>query len=306
MSIAGLVACTVPSNAGNYDPFAPQLGSSSGDADPTRQPANDPPSPGSTSDEPAGSTSIDEPGTTTTDDDESGSGDPPPLGLGCEGRDDLLLCDDFEDGEVDTAVWNIVQSNGGEVHIDGQYAYHGRGALRVHLPSTDGARGGLRTAQDTIFPVADNHLFGRAYFYVDPAAPETHSAAFAARGQMDGATAHYRLDSNGGEFNSRYSHTPSVEQHGGLKKFGYDVPSQQWLCIEWEYDGGHDTMRYWMNGDEVEDMTVTEDSEEQPWVAPVFEHFEIGYLTYQAAQVAQQYDVVWDAVALSSTRIGCE
>ncbi|MCH9687971.1 MAG: hypothetical protein K0V04_41460 [Deltaproteobacteria bacterium] len=36
------------------------------------------------------------------------------------------------------------------------------------------------------------------------------------------------------------------------------------------------------------------------------EQFEIGYITYQAAQIADAYDVVWDAVALSTSRIGCE
>lgn len=258
-----------------------------------------------------GTTSGDQEGSTGEEpepsDDSGSTGEEPepPPGLGCD-RDDLLLCDDFEDGVVDDALWTIVEANGGEVSVDGTWAYHGGGALRIHLPSGEGARGGLRTKPGVVFPVDGNHFFGRAWFHVDPIAPDTHSAALTARGQLDGATAQYRLDSNGARFNSRYVHNPTVEQHGGLKKFGYDVPDQQWLCIEWEYDGEHDTMRYWMNGDEIADMTVTPGSEEQPWVAPVFSDFEIGWRTYQAAQSAAAHDVVWDAVALATMRIGCE
>jgi hypothetical protein len=52
-------------------------------------------------------------------------------------------------------------------------------------------------------------------------------------------------------------------------------------------------------------MTVTADSEAQPWVAPIFEDFELGFRTYQAASVEGGYDVYWDAVALATFRIGC-
>lgn len=196
-----------------------------------------------------------------------------------------------------------LEDNGGTVVIDDTLPLHGQRSLHVRLPSADGAHAGLRTGVP--FPVADNRFFGRAMFYVTPDAPETHSAAIVARGDLDGATAQYRLDSNGRELNSRYTHPPTVEQHGGLEKFGYDVPVQQWLCIEWEYDGGNDTMRYWMDGEEIESMTVTADSREQPWIAPVFEDFEVGYRTYQAGGVADGYDVYWDAVALATFRIGC-
>jgi len=258
--------------------------------------------------EPQASTGEPEPEASTGEPEpEASTGEPePPPGLGCEGRDDLLLCDDFEGDGVDAELWDVVETDGGEVVIDGTLAYHGGGALRIHLPSGEGARGGLRTRPGVVFPVPDNHFFGRAWFHVDPAVPETHSAALTARGQLDGALAQYRLDSNGGRFNSRYAHPPTVVDHGGLKKFGYDVPAEQWLCIEWEYDGEHDGMRYWMNGDEITDMTVTEGSEPQPWVAPVFDDFEIGWRTFQAAQSAPAHDVVWDAVALATFRIGCE
>ncbi len=265
-------------------------------------PDEDPPDEddGTTGGEDDGSTG-DEPDPTDTADGSTGDEPEPPSGLGCEGRDDLLLCDDFEDGSIDGAQWTVIEDNGVEVSIDEEFSYHGGGSLRISLPSANAARGGL--VHTGAFPVPDNHFFGRAWFYVGPTAPQTHSAALAATGQLDGAAARYRLDSNGGTFNSRYTHNPTVEQHGGLRKFGYDVPVEQWLCIEWEYDGPGSTMRYWMDGEEVEDMTVTAESEEQEWIAPIFDSFEIGWRTYQAAEPT---DVYWDSMALASTRIGCE
>lgn len=284
----------------------PGVPSDTGEPEDDLPPPPPPPEPGQdagTSDD--GGSSTGEPPPPPGDD--SSTGEPPPQpGLGCEGRDDLLLCDDFEDGAIDGSVWEIIENNGGEVSVDETFAFHGSGALRVQLPSADGARGGIRTRDDTVFPVPDNHLYGRAWFYLGPAVPQTHCDAIAARGDLDGARAHYRLDSNGGSFNSRYVHNPTVEQHGGLRKHGYDVPLEEWTCIEWEYDGSDNGMRYWMNGEEVTEMTVTADSEEQPWVAPIFEEFEIGWRTYQGAPQADEYEIYWDALALASFRIGCE
>ncbi|MCX4241189.1 hypothetical protein [Paraliomyxa miuraensis] len=299
--------------AGVDDPTAgdggdESTGMASEDTASAPEPDPDPePEDGDTTSGEAEGSSGDEPEPEPEDDSGTSTGDepPPPPGLGCN-RDDLLLCDDFEDGTVDDSLWEVLEINGGQVSIDGTWAYHGGGALRIHLPSGEGARAGLRTKDGVVFPVEGNHFFGRAFFHVDPTVPETHSAALTARGQLDGAVAQYRLDSNGAKFNSRYVHNPTVEQHGGLKKFGYDVPQQEWLCIEWEYDGTNDSMRYWMNGEEIVDMTVTATSEEQTWVAPVFEDFEIGWRTFQAAQSAPAHDVVWDAVALATFRIGCE
>jgi hypothetical protein len=245
----------------------------------------------------------DDTGATTTGDDPGTTGEPSGPGLGCAGRNDLLLCDDFEGGAIDDVLWTILADNGATANVDGDLPFEGGYGLHLHLPAADAVHSGLRTAVP--FPVADNHLFGRAMFYLDPEVPQTHSSALAARGDLDGALAQYRLDCNGGEFNSRYTHTPTVEQHGGLRKFGYYAPAGQWLCIEWEYDGGNDTMRYWMDGEEIESMTVTADSEPQPWIAPVFEDFEVGYRTFQAGSVAEGYDVYWDAVALATFRIGC-
>jgi len=298
------VGCGDASDEG--EPWAGEGGSTSTEPTSDDPPDEDPPDEdppdeddGSTGGEDESSTG-DEPDPTDTADGSTGD-EPEPSGLGCEGRDDLLLCDDFEDGSVDGSLWNVIEDNGVEVSVDEDFSYHGGGALRISLPSANAARGGL--VHTAAFPVPDNHFFGRAWFYVGPTAPQTHSAALAATGQLDGAAARYRLDSNGGRFNSRYTHNPTVEQHGGLKKFGYDVPVEQWLCIEWEYDGPGSSMRYWMDGEEVVEMTVTAESEEQEWVAPIFDSFEIGWRTYQAAEPT---DVYWDAMALASTRIGCE
>jgi hypothetical protein len=227
------------------------------------------------------------------------------MGVGCASSPAaLLLCDDFESGGIDPTLWTTIENNGGSVQVDDKISFEGTYALRVTLPSAGAASGALRA--NDLFPLAENAFYGRAYLYVSPAVPDTHSKAITARGDVGGEVGQYRLDCNGGEFNSRYT-TPTIDQdiqHGGLKKFGYDVPSEAWLCVEWHYDGENHEMRYWVDGEPIDSMTVLS-TEEPQWTAPTFEVFEIGWHTYQAGTTASSYDIYYDAIVLASERVGC-
>ncbi|HZO12652.1 MAG TPA: hypothetical protein VFB62_05330 [Polyangiaceae bacterium] len=233
-----------------------------------------------------------------------GAGSTGAIGLDCESAPSALLCEDFEAGAIDEAKWSVVSNAGGSLTVDDVMAIDGDYALHVTLPPAAAAEGTLRLASDMVFPVAGNAFFGRAFVYVAGAVPDTHSRLIRARGKLaDGEDAQYRLDCNNGKLNSRY-YTPTINDlvHGGLRKFGYDVPADAWLCVEWHYDGEHDEMRYWIDGELIEGMTVLS-TEEPPWVAPEFASFEIGWITFQAGNT--QYDVFYDSIVLDSSRIGC-
>lgn len=80
-------------------------------------------------------------------------------------------------------------------------------------------------------------------------------------------------------------------------------PSDGWLCIEWEYDGQANEMRYWMDGDLVEDMVVLGD-EDPPWTAPTFESFALGLHNFQPG-TSDGYELWFDELVLDTAPIGC-
>ena len=227
------------------------------------------------------------------------------IGLDCGNAADTLLCDDFESGAIDDSLWSVVTQNGAEVTVDDTVVLDGDYALHVTLPSSNATEGALR-AKDFLFPLPDNSMYGRVFIHVGPAVPDTHSKAITLRGPLDGQNAQYRLDCNGGDFNSRY-YTPAIDQniqHGGLRKFGYEAPTETWLCVEWHYDGTNHEMRYWFDGEAVDDMTVLE-TEDPQWTAPSFDVFDIGWRTYQAGKTADEYHIHYDALVIDDERIGC-
>ncbi len=282
-------------------------GSSSGGGE---RPADDAPEGEGTTGDPAETTGgVAESGSTSTRGESSGGPEPSTtsgaegsssssggeLLEGCDAHPDALLCADFESA-IDEGLWEIRTAEGGSIDVVD-------GVLRVELQSAAGARGFIRTTD--IFPLPDNRFFGRVMFRIAPESPSFHDYLLAAAGPLDGSQARYRLDSNGGgSLNSRYTHA-SVEQHGGLRKHGYDTVPETWTCIEWEFDGSTDSIRFWFDGEFNEDMFVDGAVEDPPWVAPEFDSFEIGYQTYQAPDNAEAFEILYDDLVLDTERIGC-
>ncbi len=240
-------------------------------------------------------TGADDDGGTTTGGLDTGSSSGGVARLGCDALPDALLCEDF-DGELDPSVWQTVNAPGADaVIVDGQ--------LQIQLSSLDNAHAFIRT--ESIFPVADNRFFGRVMLQITPYSPTGHDYLMSAEGPLDGTTARYRLDSNNsGRLNSRYTHA-SVPQHGGWRKLGHQTQGEAWTCLEWEFDGATNSIRFWFDGVLDEEMLVDGAVEDPPWVAPAFERFELGYRTYQAAQNGDDFTISYDDLALDVSRIGC-
>lgn len=253
------------------------------------------PTPGTTGEVERTTGSGDEGGGSTGGESSSSGG---PMLFGCDAHPDALLCDDFDDG-IDLERWEIRTQNGGEVSVVD-------GVLTVDLGAADGASGFLRTLGGTIFPLEGNHFFGRVMFYMSPESPSGHNRVMGSGGPLDGSTAQYRLDANnGGRLNSRYTHV-SVPEHGGWRKLGRWTEDETWMCIEWEFDGASNSIRFWFDGELDEDMVVDGAVEDPPWVAPPFQYFELGYHTYQAGQNADAFQILYDDLVLDTERIGCE
>lgn len=261
--------------------------------------SGEPPGDASTTDD--GDDDDDDAETTAAMDTDDASGDGTSTGeplTGCAAVPDALLCEDFE-ADLDPAVWAIDEGGTGSAVVED-------GELHIHFGSANASRAFIQLQPDQWLPVAGNHFFGRVRFRVDPIVPDRHNYMIAAAGQLaDGSgLARYRLDLNNGQLNSRYT-SPAVEQHGGWRKYGRDLDAAVWLCIEWEYDGATNSMRYWFDDELDTDMVVDGATEDPPWIAPEFTSFEIGYHTYQAAENGDDFDAYYDDLVIALERVGC-
>jgi hypothetical protein len=86
-------------------------------------------------------------------------------------------------------------------------------------------------------------------------------------------------------------------------------PVGRWACVEWQFDGPNDTMRFWLDGTAIDSLTVRgvgEGCVHQPatfeWKAPNFETLDLGWESYQGDSERTLYI---DDIVISTTRIGC-
>lgn len=234
---------------------------------------------------------------------------PPPSGLDCDAIEGVLFCDDFESGSIQTANWTKDTKNGSTIEVSNAKALQGNYALKVTMSTSQGTRAYISLTN--IFPVAGNHFFGRVHMYITPDITGVHNESFYASGSLNynGTTgeASYRLSTDGtpNTFRSRYVHpyiTHTLDIHGGLVKPKHSANLNQWMCIEFEYDGPNNRMKYWFDGVEETSMTVT-GTEDPLWKAPTFTKFYLGYWHLQAGTPAET--VYYDAFVLDTERVGC-
>ncbi len=223
-----------------------------------------------------------------------------------------LICLDFEDGEVGPGV-SVETSRGGQGRVSDARAVSGRRAFHARVPGTGGAKAVLVTRRP--FPTPDNHHFGRAYFYFERPTNDGHTHVLRVSGPdpLSNGTAAYRLDGVGytsdrgiTRFNGRFESRRSFnEKHGGVRSGIVPTPMEAWICVEWEFDGSNDVMRYWLNEAPQPRLDVEQRADGLDWVAPdPFRELEIGLRQYDPNR-GQRSDVYVDAVVISTERVGC-
>ena len=224
---------------------------------------------------------------------------------------DLLLCDSFEDGALDTRTWEPINN----VTVVSDKAARGSGSLHVHADQN-----GWSGVRETLtFPAPDNTYFGRMFVWIDavPIAPDwAHWTLVGAAGSGD--TSEIRV---GGQYNP----------FAGMNLFGVgtdggptgdwtnldDDPTgapmavvvQDWVCIEWMHDGANDETRFWWDADEHLSLATTATmhggNQGANYVMPEFESVWVGWWLYQTGPNPDHYDVWIDEVAIDAIRIGC-
>jgi len=82
------------------------------------------------------------------------------------------------------------------------------------------------------------------------------------------------------------------------------LPLQTWTCVEWQFDGVNDELRFWLDGQLLPELTETP-TQGGRWPAPAFERLDLGLYNVRA-DVNAPVEMWIDDVALGMQRIGCE
>jgi hypothetical protein len=242
-----------------------------------------------------------------------------------------LLCDDFESyaaGQAPGGMWSA-RENSGSVGVDASQQFSGAQSVRFSVTGSGSSRTAfIRVTDASIFPVADNHLFGRMMYWLE-SAPQTavHWTMVEGGGTVPGQTYHalYRYGgqhplSQGQTFvgNRLMANYDTPDWYGNMNTPGSDcwrhaqsdvMPTGKWVCVEWEFDGPNNTERLWLDGQAITDVTVmgTADAclnaaSSYVWEAPSFTQIDIGWESYQSDEPRTAYV---DDVVISTTRVGC-
>jgi len=224
----------------------------------------------------------------------------------------VLLCEDFESGTLDPAIW---QASGTPPTIE--TTQKARGARALHVVR-DG-NGLSRIRETKTFPVPHNRYYGRAFvrFEALPKEPMTYSHWTIIAGTGTGVRGEIRIGGQLQRGANRWgvgtdNRTP--EGTGDWTNSDKDpagqampVPEQQWMCIEWMHDGEHNETRLWWDGIEHPTLATTTDKhggrKDVPYVLPTFDAVWLGWHEYQPSTL--KFDMWLDEIAIDKDRIGC-
>jgi hypothetical protein len=234
----------------------------------------------------------------------------------------LPICDDFEsysDGQTPNGIWS--KQGGGSATVDTTRPRSGEQSVHIVTGESESGRVWLHTTTDRLFPT--RHLFGRLWMYLD-ALPttEVHWDMIEAQGTADEPEAwddpfeialRYggQLDEN---FLANFETPGSYSGDGpstDCAKFSETrMPAARWACMEWEFDSDNEVMRFWLDGEAIDDLEVHKegtqcisDGTDGVWYYPTFESLKLGWREWWEAGSRE----LWiDDVAVGATRIGCE
>jgi hypothetical protein len=251
-----------------------------------------------------------------------------------------FVCDSFDSYTVGIAPpppWTV-SAPMGTVTVDTTHAFSGTQSVKVSSPAIDpSASSGfkstmLRFVSSRLLPPPGDDIFGRMMFWLDSAPNATvHWTFIDGEGLVspnDAGVSYHAVVRYGGQYAMTGSDggflgsilmasydTPDSYNGTGpssdcyQQSNGETMPMGQWACAEWELDGGHDVMHFWLNGTELTDLTVdmtgtgcTSQDSSYVWQAPNYTQLDVGWESYQADGA----HTIWlDDVAYGPARIGC-
>jgi hypothetical protein len=252
----------------------------------------------------------------------SDGGDGGGAGAPASGCGDLPICDGFESystGQTPNGIWS--KQGGGSATVDTTRPFRGDKSVHIQTGESEAGRVWLHTTSDRLFPT--RHLFGRLWLYLD-ALPttEVHWDMIEALGTADEPEAWddpFEIALRyGGQLDENFlANFETPGSYGGdgprtdCAKFSDTrMPAGRWACMEWEFDSDAEVMRFWLDGEAVEDLEVHKegtqcisDDTDGVWYYPTFEALNLGWREWWEAGTRE----LWiDEVAVGAERIGCE
>ncbi len=239
------------------------------------------------------------------------------------------LCEDFEDDELaraPLAPWEE-STNGASARVDEVRAFSGGQALLINVPSGPPPHRGYMAVHQNNFPAATRNMYGRMMVWLE-ATPLNSSAGASLhwtlfQGEGRAATNNYNAiyrfggEQQGGSglmanYETTQDGNPPVRsncyQHSAER-----MPVQRWACIEWHLAGDNNEAQYWIDGADLSDIHVVDQSQacqydEPPlngqWLAPpAFQTLYVGWEQYQPS--TNPVNVWLDDIVVATSRVGC-
>lgn len=221
--------------------------------------------------------------------------------------------------------WTVAtMSNGATLGLDGERFVSGAQSVKVIVPSGQSSAM-MALSGAPVFPVTGNAFYGRMMVFWESAPMSAvHWTIVEGRGLVPSQTYHaaYRLGgqhpvTDGGTFvgSQVMLNYETPDSYGGngpssdcwRHANGTVLPTGDWVCVEWHFDGPNDGMTFWIDGEQAVTVTgsgdgcVAQDAT-YPWTAPEFDELRVGYESYQSDGARTFYI---DDVALAAERVGC-
>jgi hypothetical protein len=236
-------------------------------------------------------------------------------GAGCAG----LLCEDFEQGQLDSAKWDLKVLGGATVVVEGARAAHGKYAAQVHaLGKPSGGSSSAYAYLITKSAPAElaTHSFGRAYFSTLPA-PHSNNIGLIFGGSSGFPKPTYlSIAEHGGGWQwgfIKLDGAPSGERQAYSPSL---IPAMKWGCLEWEFNDQPDQIKVWLDGISLGSF----DAQHVDYPAghvpgdPIFNNMssglvggmtDFGFGVYDWHPGGFDFDFFYDDIVLGTSRVGC-
>lgn len=226
-----------------------------------------------------------------------------------------LICDHFDKDKAGSAPgspWTVSTAQG-SVRVDTTRSYSGNNSVLFRTDTTvaGGKRAQIRINGKPLFPVSGNSFYGRMMIWL-ASLPSgvVHWSLIRSSGTISGssstATYNYGTQRNG-RIIANYYQSPSKSDC--WKHSATTLPVKRWACIEWQYKGPANTMKIWIDGKAITDVTVVNKGagclgpdSNATWTAPQFDMLALGWQNYAATG---RHDLWIDDVAIDTQRIPC-
>ncbi|SMD32383.1 hypothetical protein SAMN04488029_0728 [Reichenbachiella faecimaris] len=209
----------------------------------------------------------------------------------CKSDGDLVFHDSFEFYDIGTAPLGPWSTAGnGLVKVDTTKSHSGKQSVYFESGEGFANRAFLRLEGTPLFPFMYNRITGSFYIWLEEASPDgIHWTMVQGTGPVrdQDYSSEVRY---GGQHNKKLmaNYDTQRKKSDCWQHSATGIPEKEWVKIGWQFDGNNQLMKFWLNDELIEDLTVigkgqgcVSDDLDEKWVFPVFEELMIGWVDYQ-------------------------